>query len=380
MKISLELQPCLGEKSGIGVYTYELTKRLQMYKDLNLTGNLFNFCNKSSVPEELLDLNINQDICKLMSYGIYKRIWGHIPLNYNNLFKQGDLTHFFNVITPPNLQGKVVNTIHDITFILYPETIGQKHLKFLNNNLQHSVERPDKIITISKSSRQGIMEYLNVDPSKIEIVYPGVDYHYYNQAPSKVVIDNTRTKYRLPEQYILYMGTLEPRKNILGIVEAFAKFKLNGMTTAKSIKLVLAGKKGWLYEPIFEKIKQLGLEEEVVFTDYVDERDKVAIYHLASAFIFPSLYEGFGIPVLEAMAAGTPVITSNVSSLPEVAGEAAILISPQDTEGMACALNKVLENEEYARDLVTKGWGQAQKFSWDQSAEKLYSVYRDVLS
>lgn len=380
MKVALELQPCIKERSGIGVYTYELAKQLQINKEIELIGNLFQVGGLKEVQNELKELQFKQTVCPLMPYGIYKRIWNYMPINYHMIFNQKpDLTHFFNVIIPPHIEGKVINTIHDLTFYQYPETIGEKHLKFLQSNIQRSAQRPDKIITISQSSKRGLIERLKMDPDKIEIVYPGVDPLFYQESFDITRAESIRKKYQLPSQYILYMGTLEPRKNIERIIESFVSFRVNSQVLGKEFKLVLAGKKGWLYHSIFEKVKAYGLEQEVIFTDYVEEKDKPILYRLASLFMFPSLYEGFGIPVLEAMASGVPVITSNSSSLPEVAGEAAVLVDPYDVEGMAVAMEKVLSEETLRQALIGQGYKQIQKFNWEDSANQLYEIYKEVL-
>lgn len=379
MKVALELQPCLKNRSGIGVYTYELSRRLQQFEDLELAGDIFNFLGRNDLTIDLKHLDFEQATCKLFPYGVYRRVWHYVPLKYNTIFKrEADITHFFNFIVPPRIQGKIVNTVHDLTFEFYPETMDRKNLKRLKTDIHYSLERANKIVTISECSRKDIIEVLKVDPAKIEIVYPGVDYDYFNAMPSNERMQQVRSKYNLPDEYILYMGTLEPRKNIPSIIEAYYKLKKGGDKKVQSIKLVLAGKKGWLYEEIFNKVKELGLEEDVVFTDYVDESDKAIIYKLASLFVFPSLYEGFGIPVLEAMASSTPVIASNASSLPEVAGNAALLVNPQDTLSMAEGMHSILTKEEYRDIMVQKGHTQAQKFNWEDSAHKLYELYQSL--
>ena len=379
MKVALELQPCLKNRSGIGVYTYELSRRLQQFEDLELAGDIFNFLGRNDLTADLRHLEFNQDTCKLFPYGIYRRIWHYAPIQYNTLFKrEADITHFFNFIIPPRIKGKIVNTVHDLTFEFYPETMDKKNLKRLKTDIHYSLDRADKIVTISECSRKDIIEVLNVDSSKVEIVYPGVDYAYFNTTPSSERIAQVRSKYNLPEEYILYMGTLEPRKNIPSIVEAFYKLKKGGDEKVQSVKLVLAGKKGWMYEEIFKKIQELGLEDDVVFTDYVDEVDKAIIYRLASLFVFPSLYEGFGIPVLEAMASSTPVIASKSSSLPEVAGDAALLVNPQDTLSMAEGMHCILTQKDYRQLLVQRGHVQAQKFNWEDSSQKLYELYKSL--
>lgn len=378
MKIAIELQPCLKNRSGVGVYTYELSKRLQAYEQIELQGDVFNFLERNDLKQDLMGIDFNKETCKLFPYGVYRRIWHYLPIKYNQLFKrEAQLTHFFNFIVPPRIQGKVMNTIYDLTFEFYPETMDKRNLRRIKRDLVYSLERPDKIITISEATKQDMIQHLRVDPSKIEVIYCGVDFKHFNEARNNS--QSVREKYQLPDQYILYIGTLEPRKNIETLIEAFKRFKIEGDKSNAEIKLVLAGKKGWLYEGIFKKIQELGLEDDVVDLGYIDEIDKPALYQMAQCFVFPSIYEGFGIPVIEAMAAGTPVITTNVSSLPEVAGEAGLLVDPKDTIAIAESMYQLTTNEEKKQELIQKGYTQAQKFSWETSAEKLYRVYKELL-
>ncbi|NRT37500.1 glycosyltransferase involved in cell wall biosynthesis [Clostridium beijerinckii] len=379
MKISLELQPCLKNKSGIGIYTYELSKRLQEYNYITLYGDIFNFINRNNIEKDIDGLNFNKNIFSLFPYGVYRRMWNYVPIRYNWLFNdQSDIYHFFNFIVPPRIEGKVITTIHDMTYELYPETMDKRNLKRIKNDIQYSVNRADKIITVSESSKNDIIKFLSVDEAKIDVVYNGVEYDKFNKSYSEDEKSKIRVKYTLPKNYILYMGTLEPRKNIESIIEAFSLFKKENTVSNQNTKLVIAGKKGWLFENIFNLVNKLSLKDDVIFTDYIDENDKSIIYNMASLFVFPSLYEGFGIPVLEAMASSVPVITSNVSSLSEVAGDAAILVEPKDIKSIAKYMSKVLADKKLRNNLIREGHEQAKKFTWESSAKKLVNIYRDL--
>ena len=184
-------------------------------------------------------------------------------------------------------------------------------------------------------------------------------------------------RYGLPEQYILCLGNLEPRKNIERLLQAYAKLLKN--QSLLEYKLVLVGGKGWKYENIFKQIEQLGLSDQVVSTGYVAEEDKAAIYQMAKLFVYPSLYEGFGMPIAEAMAAGVPVITSNVSSMPEVAGDAGILIDPKNVEDITDAMQRLLLDEVLHKQCVQRGLQQCMKFTWEQSADTLVKMYEEIM-
>lgn len=381
MRISLELQPCLKNKSGIGIYTYELAKRLQYYPGCDLTGDIFNFLNRNNIVKDVAGLNFNKRTCTLFPYGIYRRIWHKLPIKYNDLFKDKvELYHFFNFIVPPRIEGKVINTIHDLTFLLYPDTMSEANLKRITQDIEYSIKRSDKIVTISQSSKRDLISKLHILSKDIEVIYPGVDYELFAAKCSEEEVARVRMKYHLPTTYVLYMGTLEPRKNIESIIKAFSLLRQQTSKDMSHVKLVLAGKKGWMYDSIFEQVETLGLKDEVIFTDYVAEEDKPIIYSQAKVFVFPSLYEGFGIPPLEAMAASVPVITSNVSSLPEVAGDAALMVEPTDTSALASHMYDILTNEAYAKLLVQRGLVQAKKFNWNDSVKQLYALYESVIA
>lgn len=380
MKVSLDLEPCCNNRSGIGIYTYNIAKALTEIEQIDVYGEIFSFLGRNKIDKNYSDLNIKLHICRLFPYGVYRRVWGKIPLKYNTLLNsKNHIYHFFDYIVPPNIEGKVITTIHDMTYVLYPEIVEEKTMSRIKKGIEYSVNRADKIITVSESSKCDIIKYLKVPNDKIEVIYNGVEYNRFARDYNEEEKVKVKQKYSLPDNYILYMGTLEPRKNIESIVEAFKLFKEQSYLKEKDFKLVIAGKKGWMFESIFELVNKLNLQENVIFTDYVDEKDKPLIYNMAQLFVFPSIYEGFGIPVLEAMASSVPVITSNVSSLPEVAGDAAILVDPKDTLSIAKNIHDILSDENLKDELINKGHIQAQIFTWEASAEKLYEIYKSMM-
>jgi len=375
MKVSIELQPCLKNKSGIGIYTYELTKRLQNFNELELEGNIFNFLNRNDIEKDICGLNMKKKICSLFPYGLYKRIWSCIPIKYKFLFGgDSDIYQFFNFIVPPNVPGRVITTIHDLTYILYPDTMDEKNLKILKNNMNLTIKRADYIITVSESSKNDIVKHVGINENKIQVIYPGID-EVYKKALNTEDISVVKKKYNIDGKYLLYLGTLEPRKNIETIIKAYNCLK---KSDKEDIKLVLAGKKGWLYDSIFRLVKEFSIQDKVIFTDYVDDGDKAALYQGAEIFLFPSLYEGFGMPVIEAMASGVPVITSNSSSLPEAAGKAAIITEPLDHKKISKTIESILNDNELREKMINEGKKQANKFDWDISAQKLKNIYYDL--
>lgn len=378
MKLALELQPCLRSRSGVGIYTYELCRNLQRKSEIELTGHIFNFLMRNDLQEELKGFSFSQRYCTIFPYGIYRRIWRWLPIPYRWLFgKDADITHFFNFIVPKGVTGKVVNTIYDVVWLRYPETMDERNLKRIQQDIHYSIQRADRIVTISESTKQDLVQLLQIPEEKIVIAPPGVHVEAFQRIFTAEEQTTIKEKYGLPEKFILYMGTLEPRKNLERLVQAFAQ--LQQEKNLQQYSLVLAGKQGWQYEGIFQHIQQYGLESKVICTGYVEETDKAAIYQMAELFVFPSVYEGFGMPVLEAMAAGVPVITSNVSSLPEAAGDAAVLIAPQNVEQLAGAMQELLTDQALRQQCIAKGYEQCKKFTWEKSADRLIKMYEQMM-
>lgn len=375
MKVSIELQPMLKNRTGIGWYTYQIAKRLPN-KGIDISGNIFNFIGRNNITDSVKDIHMPLHCFKLFPYRWYLKVWNNIPIPYHWFFRQKvDITHFMGFIIPPNVRGKTIVMIYDMVTEIYPETMETRNRERIQSELIRSAQYADYIITISESAKKEIMQYLEVPESKIGVIYPGVEYEKFNQPCGQNKLAEIKNKYNLPEEYILYFGTLEPRKNIETIIDAFSTYK-NKYNT--DIKLVIAGGKGWRYESIFTQMQRLNIEQEVIFTGYVEEEDKTGIYQMASLFLFPSLYEGFGMPVIEAMAAGVPVITSNTSSLPEAAGDAAILVSPPDSAKIAKHIQEILNDDELRQSMIQKGLEQSKKFNWDTSVDKLCDIYRQV--
>ncbi|WP_294855012.1 glycosyltransferase family 1 protein [uncultured Oscillibacter sp.] len=372
MKVALELQPCCGQRSGIGTYTYELARRLQDGNGLEFSGNLFNFRGANDHAAALRELSMPIRENRQLSYGVYRRIWHAAPLPYQALFPDtADLHVFFDYIVPPRIGGKTVTTIHDLTYLRYPQTMQSRNRRRIQRDIRYSLDRSSRIVTITEFSKRELIELLAVPEENISIVSP---------APSLSAgctpWAELTARYPIRGPYLLYVGNLEPRKNLPTLLLAFHRLQ---QETGLSHQLVLAGNPGWKNDEVHRRIEALGLSERVVFTGYVSGADKNALYQNAALFVFPSLYEGFGIPPLEAMHFGCPVVCARAASLPEVAGDAAAMADPLDSVGLAEAMWRVLSDGAYAAGLVERGYRQAQKYNWDASAEKLTALCKAVL-
>ncbi len=276
-----------------------------------------------------------------------------------------------DIIFSPSHYGPAISpipsiiSIMDLGFLHWPGQFTKLIYWQLKRWTKQSVNQAKRIITISKFSKQDIVDTYQIPADKITVAYLG-----FNQREEAGDLEQeTREKYSLPEKYILYLGTLKPNKNIDGLINAYKLLTTNHKNL--DAKLVIAGKKGWLYENLFNMVEDLGLEEKVIFTGFVDDEDVQPIMSGAEVFVLPSFWEGFGIPVLEAMAAGTPVVCSDKASLPEVAGKAGLYVNPNQPKDIAEKIHQVLTDDKLSKDLIQSGREQVKKFSWDKCSRKI---------
>lgn len=376
MKVAIEIQPMLDEHmTGVGWYTDNMVKRLKDFAGENDSYFLLgmDYYGRSGRLAGYTGRNVALKTNGIMHYGIYRRLWKILPfLAYGSFFGvSADIYHFVNFVVPPRVKGRIINTVYDMVYKTFPETMEKANYDKLDSSLKDSCTRSDAIITISENSKRELMDYLGVPSDKIHIISPGVDVSVYKpMAPSEW--KDTGIKYGLPDKYLLYLGTIEPRKNINTIIRAFHQF--TGLDR-EGYKLVVAGKKGWMFDEVFNLVKKLGIEDKVIFPGYIPEEDKPFIYAGATAFVFPSLYEGFGMPPLEAMACGVPVITSNSSSLPEVVGDAGIQVDSMDIDSISIAMHELTSKPELRKILAAKSIQRAQGFSWEDSVKRLIKLY-----
>jgi glycosyltransferase involved in cell wall biosynthesis len=283
-----------------------------------------------------------------------------------------DLVHGPVNISPVLARHRSVVTVHDLAFLVYPEQYPGAKQRYLNLLTGLSIKRAGRVIAVSDSTRADILRYYGVHPERVVVVPNGVDPDFA-QVSDPNRLKALRDQYRLPEQFILFVGTLQPRKNLVGLLRAYAR-----IVNEVDWPLVVVGAPGWLYEPVFNEARWLGVADRVIFAGYADPDALPLWYSAASVFVYPSLYEGFGLPVLEAMACGTPVITSSTSSLPEVAGDAAIYVNPADVVALASALARLIHQPALQAELRERGQARARRYSWEQTARETAEVYRQV--
>jgi glycosyltransferase involved in cell wall biosynthesis len=278
-----------------------------------------------------------------------------------------DLLHGLAYALPVGWTGPSVVTIYDLSFLRFPRAFNTANRIYLTASTRATVRRASRILTISEHTRRDIVRFLSVPEQRVDVTYPAVEERYRLLPADRV--EAFRTAHGLPPVFVFALGTLEPRKNLVGLLHAYARLR------APKPALYVAGGSGWRFSPIFDTVHQLGLQDDVHFLGFVPEDELPLWYNAARLFAFPSLYEGFGLPVLEAMACGTPVITSTAASLPEVAGQAAVLVAPQDTGQLAGEMERVLDDPQLRTEMRAAGRIQASRFSWRAMTDQTIASY-----
>ncbi len=370
MRIGLDIRNLVFSRAGISKYTKNLIESLA---EVDRQNEYTLFCNTKSRCDWSKYGNIQEKVIRLPNLGRFtEKFWEEILLPRE--LKNIDIFHSPRFMLPRRKPCKFIDTIHDLTFKKFPRLFTKDTFTYVNNWVELAVKSADKIIAVSDNTKKDLIDLFNAPEEKIEVIYEGVE-EIYRPLKLESSLRGIKDKYNLPEKFILFVGTIEPRKNLKKLIEAFGEFKKSGPAEHK---LVIAGGRGWQYEDIFKAVGKLGLSKEIIFPDYIPERDLPLIYNAADLFVYPSLYEGFGLPVLEAMACGVAVITSNVSSLPEVAGDAAVLVDPDDTRAIAEAMENVLQDNDLKRKMIENGLKRAAMFSWQEMAKKTLEVYSQV--
>lgn len=288
-------------------------------------------------------------------------------------FEGVGLFHATEHLLPKLSRARSVFTLHDTAYLLFPQHHLPRNRMYLRAMMPRFLARADRIIAVSENTRRDALRFYGLAPGKIEVIPEGVDARFGPDVDAASVSD-VRRRYRLPDRFVLSLGTIEPRKNLPTLLEAYAALQ----PSHTDVGLVIAGGRGWMHENFFDRLRSLGLERVVVVTGHVPDDDVPALLNAAEVFAFPSEFEGFGLPPLEAMACGVPVVCSNAASLPEVIGDAGLLLPPRDVGAWVKALGAMLGGPDLRAELRTKGLARARRFSWDAAARKTLEVYRSV--
>jgi len=351
---------------GIGTYIRNLLRHLARIDEQT---EFVVFCRRDEVSSlGLLGPNFRAIAESSGNYSLTEQV--RIPLA---LKREGiTLFHAPHYVLPPLVQCRSVVTIHDCIHLMFPEYLPNRFAPaYARASITMAARRATRVMTVSESSKRDILRFVNIAADKIDVIYNAYD-ERFTVEPNEEAVARVRERYQLQDQFVLYAGTVKPHKNIERLIRAFHLVRGRGMD---HLKLVLIGDEISRYAALRHAVHQHQLHKYVRFLGYMPEETLAIMYRLAGVFVFPSLYEGFGLPPLEAMASGTPVVTSNVSSLPEVAGDAAVLVDPYDPEAIADGIYRVLTDDALRCDLRRKGLARARQFSWEDSARRVRAIY-----
>ncbi|MGD0352430.1 MAG: glycosyltransferase family 1 protein [Dehalococcoidia bacterium] len=371
----------LGDRQGAGLATYttnlleslakvDSRNRYTVYSMRLETGKL-------SIENDNFTIKEVPDLLSFLPFWYSWTFWYYTGFSAQLSLDKPDLFLSTHPALPLYHPYPRVVIIYDLTpVVLKGAHRADFRFKF-GKEVSHAARRANKIIAISQSTKKDLINLLGAKPEKISVVYPGYDDDIFKPSPDPHKVETALRKYGIVSSYIIYVGILEPKKNILRLVEAFASLKRDGKIVHK---LVIAGKRAWGDEKVFQAVRRNGLEGEVIFTGYVPQEELPLLMSGADVFVFPSLHEGFGIPPLEAMACGAPVITSNASSLPEVVGDAGILVDPYNVDEIAEAIYKVVSDGKLREQMRRKGLERAKLFSWKKAAQQTLQILEDTYS
>jgi len=374
VRVAIDYTPAIRQGAGIGRYTRGLVSALA---DIDQENQYILFC--AGEPPSRKEWPPNFVLRQSAIPSRWLTIGWHrlrLPLPAEALTGDCDLYHSPDFVLPPLRTARGVVTVHDLTFLRLPGCADPGLRAYLNRSVPKAVSAARHVLADSWNTRNDLIDLLQVSPGKVSVV-PGAVDATFARVEDSGMLDHTRARYGLPPWFIISVGTLEPRKNYPRLVSAYALMRRQ---TALPHHLVIVGRPGWLYKEVHERVRTEGVGEYVHFLGFVPDGDLPALYTLADLMVFPSLYEGFGIPPLEAMACGTPVVSSNNSSLPESVGSAAMTVNAEDGEGIADAMARVLGNSSLRARLIELGKVQAKQFTWTAAVHQLLAAYKRALS
>ena len=381
LTIGIDFTSAVRERAGIGRYARELIRALAR---LDRDNRYVLFVPRDAHDELLrFDWSPNFQIVRAPLTERYLAALWHkfrVPLFVEAFTGRVDVFYSPDFLLPPTRARRTLVTIHDLSYVRVPECFPAPLLAYLNRAVPRALARADLVLADADSTRRDVNDVYRVPLDKIKTLYSGVDPRFN---PSIAPESQARVRELTQgKPYLLAVSTIQPRKNYSRLIEAFAKIAnselgiANSQFAIRNSRLVIAGHRGWMYEDVFETVERLGLQDRVIFPNFFADADLPALYANATLFVYPSLYEGFGLPVAEAMACGTPVVCSKASSLPEVAGDAVLYFDPRDVNAMADAMQRALSDESLRDQMRGRGFAQVKQFSWDKAAREL----RDYLT
>lgn len=374
MRIAIDYTPGIVQRAGIGRYTRNLVQAL-IEADHTDQFTLFSSERATSTYPFPRAANVRPRVVGVGNRNatiIWQRL--NLPLPAELVMGRADVLHGPDYILPPALNTPRVVTIHDLAFLTNPECALPSLVEYLTRVTPRAIRRADRVIAVSQRTADDLVERLRVPREKIRVIHLGVD-SAFNPGRDPTQEERLRKRLGITQPFLLAVGTIEPRKNYEGLIAAFAR--ATRMPDGPPL-LVIVGRKGWLYDGVFAAVDTYDVRDRVLFLDFVADGDLPTLYHAAKALAMPSIYEGFGIPVVEAMASGTPVICSDTGPLPEIAGDAARLVPVGDVDALANGLRDLFADDTMRQTLRERGLARARLFSWTDAARKHLEVYREV--
>jgi glycosyltransferase involved in cell wall biosynthesis len=381
MNILIDIRPLMDKRySGVAEYTFELLKALfaidrknnywlfyNSYHDLSNRLPIFDYPNVSIIRTRYPNKIFNYALLKFCGRPYFDKLVGQ-PID---IFF---MPHLNFASWSPSVHSVV--TIHDISFVHFSEFFyWRKNIWHRLLAIKKLLKRADTIVVLSENTRSDVTQYTGIDSAKCRTIFSGTSEVFTRYTKEDPRLQIVKEKYKLPDSFVLFLGTIEPRKNIEGLIEAFEIVK---KTKFSDLQLVLAGGKGWKTKSVYQAASHSPYSKDIIFLDYVEADEKAALYNLATLFVYPSFYEGFGFPPLEAMACGTPTIVSAVSSLPEIVENASIMIDPYNPATIATAITEILNDNMLRLDLIEKGFKRAEEFKWSKTAEKYLELFSSI--
>jgi len=351
MKIGIDIRSTLKQKTGIGQYTLNLINSLAKID----TVNKYLLYSKKKVIDR------RRKLPQIPGVNFHHRV-DYFSLGPEKLLKDADIFHSSSFDFKKPKHARLVLTIHDVIHKVFPTVHTKETIESTDRQLKEILSEVSMIITDSQTTKDDFLKWFFFNAAKIKVVYPGVSTWFYPEAVEK-------------EPLLLFVGTIEPRKNLKNLIRAFYLLKKEHLLPHK---LVIIGMKGWMYEEVFKLVDELNLGQEIIFKDYVANEQLRYWYAKSEVFVYPSLYEGFGFPIVEAFACGVPVVTSNTSSCAEIARGAALLVDPQNFGELSDAILRIIKNPDLKKDLISKGLERAMRFSWSKAASEVLTVFREA--
>jgi len=382
MRIGIDARAILNPEkvapTGVANYVWQLVKNLLEIDKENQYILFFDFKVRDKDVKRFTQPNVK---IKFFPFSDYKK---YMPAAYSEILgmatfarEKMDVLHTASPLyrVPASYRGKIVTTFYDFAPYRVPDLFPKLSNAKLKTLYSFAAKKSDRIIAVSESTKKDAREFLGFPAEKITTIYNGIDNRFFGE--DSFSRDDVKKNYGIIDKYILFLGTLEPRKNLSRVLDAFARFKKD-YKNYFDYQLVVAGKRGWLMEEYFQQAKDLGIEDDVIFTGYVGGDELKPLYTNAEFFVMPSLWEGFGQTIVEAMACGAPCLVSKISSIPEIADEAAYFVDPHDTDGIAKGMAELASSKELREKLSDAGKEQAKKFSWPKCARETLEVYKNV--